>query len=159
MPAIANTSPIILLAKVGKLDLLSALYGEVVIPPAVAAELQAKPEAVSQELEHFLQSVEVRSPKNTTLVRALSVNLGAGEAEVIALGTEAPGVLVIMDDAEGRRVAYGLDLQVTGTLGVLVEGKARRRIPAIAPLLNRLLAEGLWLSERMRRTILDAVGE
>ncbi len=159
MPAIANTSPIILLAKVGKLDLMSALYGEVIIPPAVAAEVRAKPEAVSQELQQFLQSVEVRSPKNVTLVRALSVNLGAGEAEVIALATEIPGVLVIMDDAEGRRVAYGIDLQVTGTIGVLVEGKTRRRIPTIAPLLDRLVAEGLWLSERMRRAILDAVGE
>lgn len=159
MPAIANTSPIILLAKVGKLDLLSALYGEVLIPPAVAAELRAKPEKVSQELEHFLRSVEVRSPKNGTLVRALSVDLGVGEAEVIALATEIPGVLVIMDDAEGRRLARGLDLQVTGTIGALVEGKAHRRIPTIAPLLDRLVAEGLWLSERMRRAILDAVGE
>jgi hypothetical protein len=159
MSAVANTSPVILLAKIGKLDLVSVLYGEVVIPPAVAAEVRAKPDAVSQELEHFLQSVEARSPKNKTLVRALSVNLGAGEAEVIALATEMPGVLVIMDDAEGRRVADGLDLQVTGTVGVLVEGKARRCISTIAPLLDRLVAEGLWLSERMRRTILDAVGE
>ena len=117
MTAIANTSPIILLSRAEHLDLVSALYGEVVIPPAVAGELRAKPESGSQEIEHFLRSVEVRSPRNETLVRALSADLGAGEAEVIAPATEIPGALVIMDDAEGRRVARGLDLRVTGTVG------------------------------------------
>jgi hypothetical protein len=38
---ISNTTPIIALALVRRLDLLHALYQEIWIPPAVAAELRA----------------------------------------------------------------------------------------------------------------------
>jgi hypothetical protein len=159
MPAFVNTSPIILLAKVGRLGLLRTLYGDVVVPFAVATELRAKGEASFHETESFLQSVQVQSLANSMLSRALSADLGAGEAEVIALAADVPGALVVMDGAEGRRVARGLGLYVTGTVGVLTEAKARGHIPAIAPLLDQLVSHGLWLSERMRRIILDAASE
>jgi predicted nucleic acid-binding protein len=48
---------------------------------------------------------------------------------------------------------------VTGLLGILIEAKVRRVVPAVNPLLDQLVAEGLWLSEAMRRNVLDAVGE
>lgn len=54
MAAVADTSPLILLAKVGQLSLLSELYHQVFIPPAVANELRAKPDTVSADLERFL---------------------------------------------------------------------------------------------------------
>lgn len=121
MAAVADTSSIILLAKVGRLGLLRELYGEVFVPPAVAAELRGKPDAASQEVEAFIESPGcVRSPGNILLVERLSASLGTGEAEAIALAAEVPGGLLIMDDAEERRVARGLGLRVTGLLGVLI---------------------------------------
>lgn len=82
-----------------------------------------------------------------------------GEAEAIALASEIPDALLIMDDAEGRRVAQRLGLRVTGLLGVLIEARLRRIVPAVTPLLDQLVAEGLWLSEVMRKRVLDAVDE
>ena len=68
-------------------------------------------------------------------------------------------ILLAMDDSEGRRVARELGLGVTGLLGLLIEAKARGLIPAIGRLLDQLVAEGFWLSEVMRRIVLEAAGE
>lgn len=122
--------------------------------------MRAKPDAASQEVERFLRSPGcVRAPQNTLLVQALSADLGIGEAEAIALGAEIPDGLLIMDDSEGRRVARGLGLRVTGLLGILIEAKTRGLIFAVAPLLDQLIAEGFWVSEAMRRIVLNAAGE
>jgi hypothetical protein len=113
MTAIADTSSIILLAKVGRLAILRELYGEVYVPPVAAAELRAKPDVASQEVERFIGMAGcIRRPENNLLVQALSADLGAGEAQAIALATEVPGGLLIMDDAEGRRAARRLGLGV-----------------------------------------------
>ncbi len=77
----------------------------------------------------------------------------------IALAAEMSGALLIMDDADGRRVARGLGLRVTGVLGVLVEAKCRGFLSEIKPILDALSAEGFWLSESLRRSMLDAVEE
>lgn len=160
MAAIADTSSIILLAKVGRLAILRELYGEVYVPPAVAAELRAKRDVASQEVERFIGMPGcIRPPENALLVQALSGDLGLGEAEAIALATEVPGGLLIMDDAEGRRAARRLVLGVRGLLGVLIEAKTRGLIPQISPLLDQFIAEGFWLGEAMRRIVLDAAGE
>ena len=105
MAAVVDTSPLILLAKVNRLTLLPELYQEVLIPPAVAMELQAKPDALSPELDRLIRSARVQAPENAAQVQALSVDLGMGEAEAIALSLEIPDAILIMDDAEGRRVA------------------------------------------------------
>jgi len=160
MAAIADTSSIVLLAKIGRLALLRDLYEQVHVPPGVVAELQAKPDAASQEVERFLRSPGcVRAPQNTLLVQALSADLGIGEAEAIALAAEIPDGLLIMDDSEGRRAARGLGLRVTGLLGILIEAKARGLISAVGPLLDQLIAVGFWVSESMRRIVLDTAGE
>ncbi len=160
MAAVADTSAVILLAKVERLAILRELYGEVYVPPAVAAELRAKHDVASQEVEGFIGMPGcIRRPQNAALVQALSADLGIGEAEAIAFATEVPDGLLIMDDSEGRRVARELGLRVTGLLGVLIEAKARGLISAISPLLDQLVAEGFWLSETMRRVVLEAAGE
>ena len=159
MAAVADTSPLIFLAKVNRLTLLPELYREVFVSPAVATEIRAKPDTIPPELDRFLGSARVQAPDNLTQVQTFSAFLGMGEAEAIALAMEIPDGVLIMDDAEGRRVARSLGLRVTGLLGILVEAKARKVLPAISPIMDQLVAEGLWISEAMRRSVLDAVGE
>jgi hypothetical protein len=159
MAAVADASPLILLAKIGRLSLLSELYHQVFIPPAVANELRAKPETLSGDLERFLRPETVRSPDDAKRVQALARELGAGESEAIALAAEIPDAMLVMDDAEGRRVARGFGLRVIGLLGVLIEAKARGLLPAVGPVLDRLIAEGFWLSDAMRTMVLRSAGE
>jgi predicted nucleic acid-binding protein len=97
--------------------------------------------------------------QNIQLVRTLGLDLGKGESEAIALAAEIDDAILIMDDADGRRVARALGLQVTGVLGVLVEAKERGFVALVKPILDALGEAGFWLGEPLRRTILDAVRE
>ncbi|MCP4363357.1 MAG: DUF3368 domain-containing protein [Chloroflexi bacterium] len=72
--------------------------------------------------------------------------LDRGEAEVLALVVEHSVRLIIMDERKGRQYAHRLGLPLTGTLGVLLLAKEKELVTAVAPLINRLLENGLYLS-------------
>src|SRR5438445_3414254 len=95
---IANTSPLLYLHQVGQLELLRSLYRLVVAPSAVAQELETggRLGAAVPDLKR-LTWIEVRAAESAVLVPAIN-DLGPGEAEVIALGLENPGSLMILDD-------------------------------------------------------------
>ena len=86
----------------------------------------------------------------------LPVDLGPGEREAIALALETAADLVVLDDQAGRRLARARGLQVTGTVGVLVEARARGLLPALRPELDRLRAAGLWLAEAFYQRLCQA---
>lgn len=90
MAGVADTSPLIFLAKVNRLSLIRDLYHEVFLPPAVATELRAKPDRTLSELNRFIGSSRVQAPGNTTQVETFSAYMGIGEAEAIALAMEIP---------------------------------------------------------------------
>ena len=52
-------------------------------------------------------------------------DLGKGEAEVLALGLEEKGHLLIIDDGLARVIARLQSLKFTGTAGVLLKAKKR----------------------------------
>ncbi len=156
---IANTSPLLYLHQIGHFDLLRALYGGIAVPPAVQAELRAGVQAnlnVS-DLEK-LSWVEVKAVQSKALIPAI-VDLGPGEAEVIALGLESPGSLLILDDQLGRRVAALNHLTYTGTLGVLIKAKQAGLVRSVGPAIQRLRAAGHWLSDELVKLILAQAGE
>ena len=159
MTAVIDSSPLIVLGKVRRLDLLSTLYRDIVMPPAVVDEVLAKSSLVSADLREFVERSEIRAVQDVRLVQTLIVDLGRGEAEAIAVTAEIGEALLVMDDFDGRRVARALGLQVTGVLGVLVEAKYRGVVSGVRPILEAVSGEGFWLSESLRRTVLDAVGE
>ena len=131
MTAVVDTSPIVVLGKIRRLDLLRALYGDVVLPPAVADEVVAKPDAIGPDLREFVTGA-VRPVQDVQLARTLGVDLGRGESEAIALAAEIDDAILVMDDADARRVARGLGLRVTGVLGVLVEAKSRGLVSSVS---------------------------
>ena len=80
MTAVVDTSPLIVLGKVQRLDLVASLYSEVAVPPAVAEEALARPEAIGLDLRQLVTGTAVRPVQNVMLARTLSVDLGSGEA-------------------------------------------------------------------------------
>ncbi len=118
MRVVCNTNPLILLAKIHRLDLLHRLYDEVLVPSKVLKELEAKPTKETKRILVLLQNRKFHL--STTSKRALSEvpkDLGAGEREAIALAVESKADLIILDDKEGRRVARSKGLRVTGNWG------------------------------------------
>jgi predicted nucleic acid-binding protein len=120
---IVNTSPLLYLHQIGLLDLLCCLYTAITIPTAVRRELEiGKAKGVDVpdvQAVKWIQicSVTLSSPLPT------EIDLGQGEAEVIALGLEIPNSLLILDDQLGRQIATFYHLKYTGTLGILIKAK------------------------------------
>jgi hypothetical protein len=160
LKVVINTSPQILLAKIGRLDLLTHLYNEILVPVSVLDELEAKPGREIQKIQALIQAgvFLVQKASNEHLNR-LPADLGVGERETIALAVEREADLVILDDQEGRAIARTRGLSVTGTIGVLVEARERGLISSIRTELDRLIEAGMWLDEVFYHRILQEFGE
>jgi predicted nucleic acid-binding protein len=89
----------------------------------------------------------------------LIMDLGPGEAQVLALALEEPGSLVILDDGFARAVATARGIRLTGTAGVLLKAKQEGHIHAVAPLLDTLRQQGFWLSDATRAAIVALAQE
>jgi predicted nucleic acid-binding protein len=158
-PVISNTSPLFYLHQIQQLDLLRQIYGQVIVPPAVVAELKAgaaKGERVP-EPENF-NWLEISAVPAQTVIKSIP-DLGGGEAEVIELAISLPGSLVIIDDQLGRQIAQAHGLRFTGTLGVLIKAKRSGLVPLLRPLLGHLQTAGMWLSPRIILETLRLAGE
>ena len=117
MLIVSDTSPILNLVAVERLELLKDLYGSIVIPPAVSAELHDNGTFLTMD---WIQVVE---PANRAAVEALHTELDAGESEAIVLAQQLNASLLLIDERLGRRAAAQLGLDVTGLLGILAEAK------------------------------------
>jgi predicted nucleic acid-binding protein len=156
---ICDVSPIQYLHQAGLLDILRLRYGVITIPTAVAAELR---EGLRRGVDlpdlAPLKWMRIRQPERR-LLAAIVADLGAGEREVLALGTAKQDSLVILDDAQGRRHARLLKLNVTGTLGVLLKAKETGLLPALAPVLDRLDRLRFRMDPATRQAVLRLAGE
>lgn len=156
---ISNTSPLLYLHLVKQLDLLAQLYGKVLVPPAVEAELQVGAEqGINVPQIAALSWLKVTPLASDTSI-PLVTDLGRGEAEVIALGLENPDSRLILDDTLARRIARLNKLQFTGTVGIIVRAKQVGLLTAVSPVLSALQKAGLWLSDALVTQVLHQAGE
>lgn len=154
MLIVSDTSPILNLAAIERLELLRDLYQSILIPPAVSAELGNNGVVVMHDW------IEVATPLNRAAVQALRADLDAGESEAIVLALQLNASLLLIDERLGRRAAERLGLRVTGLLGILAEAKKRGLIVACGPLLDAMIVRaGFWIGGRLRAEYLRAVGE
>ena len=88
------------------------------------------------------------------------LQLGAGEAESIALALTEPGTLLLMDEAEGRAAARSRGIVLTGAVGVLISARRKGWIPALKPELLALRSQArFFLGAKFFSDALGAVGE
>ena len=133
MLVVADTTPLNYLVLIAQIDILAVLYTQVVIPSAVAAELQ-HPKAPA------VVRAWIAGPPSWCALRqaqgqpdAALMPLGAGEREAIVLAEELGADAFLTDDLEGREEAMHRGLEVTGTLGILERAALRGLIdlPAV----------------------------
>ncbi len=161
MIIVSNTSPIINLAAIGRLELLHHLYGTIIIPYAVYHEIaiSGHEQAGATEIQTW-QWFERHQVQDVALVRRLERHLDAGEAEAIALAIEMQANLLLLDERRGRAIAKQLGLTVTGLLGILVVAKQQGHLVALKPVLHALITvAGFWIDERLYTWVLESVGE
>lgn len=158
-PVVVDTTPIIALSLANRLDLFQTLYRQVVIPPAVRAELAAggehRPGLAELAAASWIKTVELDDPGRGDLL----ADLDRGEAEVIALAQERKARLVVIDERLGRQQARRLGLPVTGTLGLLLRAKEDGQLTAVRPLVDTLQEGGIYLGARLVEEALRLAGE
>lgn len=157
--AISNTSPLVYLYRIGALEWLAKLFSEVWTSDAVVKELQ----------EGRRRGYDVPDPGDYDWLQVvkpqavpsewLTLDLGMGELETMALALENPSRVVLLDDALARRIAQAAGLQVWGTLRVLLEAKSQGIIDTVEPVIDQLRDSGMWISDRIRQRVLALAGE
>jgi predicted nucleic acid-binding protein len=156
---ICNTSPLQYLHQIGYLELLPRLVSRIVVPTAVAAELEeGRRLGLDLPDPESLPWVDLSESANKQVLR-LVADLGPGETAVLALALERNDAIVILDDALARRHAEVLGLRLTGTLGVLLDAKRAGLVPAVTPLVDELQRLGFRLSRDTRNAFLRLAGE
>ena len=158
----ADTGPLIGLARVDKLDLLRLLYGSVVVPPAVREELGIEsgyPGATVLSAAFAERWITVQSSQGLVIATELAGSLDPGEAEAIALAEERAARFLLIDDAKGRRFARQREIPVVGVAGVLLAAKSAGILAAVAPVLRDLSSAGYRLSSPLTSGVLSQAGE
>ena len=161
MIIVSNSSPLINLARISKLDILHQLYGNIVIPEAVWHEVVVKGYKYpgAKEIKESIW-IKVQTVHNKYLVQALRQYLGAGEAEAIALALELKAELLLIDDHIGRETARHFGLKYIGLIGVLIEAKHKGFINQIKPYLDALRdIAGFRIREELYYRVLQEEGE
>lgn len=159
---VADAGPLIGISRVQHLTLLRQLYGVIVIPERVRAELRLSSHRPGAQriLEAFqagwIHSVPVQNSAQVTLLGRI---IDAGEAEAIQLAIELHADLLLIDDLNGRKAARRKGLPITGTGGILVAAKRAGFLKAVAPVLDELVLAGYRFSPALCQQILKLAGE
>lgn len=156
---IADTSALQYLHQLGLLGVLKTIVGNLVVPRAVADELEA-----GIRLGKNLPSpgsISWMTVVGPTSSRPLprQEDLGRGESEVLLLALERPGAIALLDDRIARQVARLVGVPCVGVLGVLLQAKRSGHVPAVRPLLDRLESLGFRVSKTTKSEVLELAGE
>lgn len=157
---ISDTSPIQYLHQTRLLDLLPVLYGKIIIPQAVADELQ---EGILLGVDlpdvSALSWVEIKGATESLLTLPVTQGLGMGEREVLNLALQTTDSLVLLDDLLAREYAKQIGVSFTGTLGVLLKAKQLGHLTTIASALDILDQLNFRLDPTTRAAVLKLAHE
>ena len=162
MLVVSNTSPLSNLAIIGRLELVHEQVGEVVIPPAVEAELGRNPRPKARAaLEMAMPEGWIRVvPLVCTVPQDLAMALDLGEAEALTLASQANAGLVLLDESAARSRAAQLGVPVTGVLGILRWARQTNRIPSLKTEIQRLRHEArFFIGPALEMALLISVGD
>ena len=157
MTVVVNTTPLISLACVRRLDLLEHLFGRVILAEAVFREIKARQGYAYVEIDQ--PWIEVRPIVGQIYKQLLLSQLDNGEAETIILAQEIQADYVIIDENCGYRLARQAGLPVVRTLSLLLRAKEKGIITHVKPLLDEMVIRGRWYSPAVCRAMLIQAGE
>lgn len=153
MSIVSDTTAITTLLKVEQVDLLSKLFGHLIVPVAVEEELLA----FHSVLPEFIHVHPVT--KGTPRLPGTE-SLGRGEAEAIQLAKELGASLLLTDDRKARVAAEALGVKCAGLAALLVLAKQRGHLDSVSDLLAALAKRGRFhLPQAVRLDTLRAAGE
>ena len=162
MIVVSDTTPLISLIKIGRLELAEQLFGEVQIPDAVYTELIANPqfseEAQQIQNSSFIKRVVIDDSKSVDLLKR-ATGLDQGESEAIILSDTCHADLLLMDEIKGRQVAKQMGLHLMGTVGMLRVAYEEKLFSYedIVKCIEVLRVNGRHISDRLYRQLLESI--
>ncbi len=142
---ISDTSCLIALSKINQLEILRSLYSQIIITKEVFTEY-------GSPLPDWIMIFEV---KNTQKRAELEERLDKGEASSIALALEIDNSTLIIDEIKGRKIAQSLNIDIIGTIGVILLAEKKGIIKDVLEVLFRLVNKGFRLSDKLIDSIIN----
>jgi predicted nucleic acid-binding protein len=146
---LSDTSCLILFEKIGELNLLNQVFGEITITQVIADEYGLT----------IPNWISIQNPIDKKYQRVLEASVDKGEASAIALAVELIDCLLIIDDLKGRNLADAIGIKITGTFGVILEAKLSGKINSVKPLLAKIKQTNFRLSDKLEKQILTKANE
>ncbi len=160
MIVVADSTPLIALARIDQLNPLKELFGAVLIPEAVFREVVTRGKGRPGSEEVFgADWIQVQSPNDNGKVAFLRSDLDEGEAEALVLAEEVSADWIIIDETKARLAAEFIGLRFIGTAGLLLLAKKMGKISAVRPLLDQLKSSKFHISESTYHAILEQAEE
>jgi predicted nucleic acid-binding protein len=141
---ISNTSCLIVLDNIDLLFILKELYGSIIITQEVSGEF-------GKTVPGW---IDVREVKDKKYLRLMENFVDLGEASIITLSLEIDDNIVILDDFKARKLAKKLNINITGTLGIIINAKKKNIISSTKEVLYKLRDKGFRISKELENELL-----
>jgi predicted nucleic acid-binding protein len=166
---VSDSTPLIYLAKIGRLNLLRGVFEKIYVPEAVFNEAVTQGKELNMSDAFIIEKAvgiwiikELVDPKVDAEFRFLDTNtkLGSGEKEALKLCKQLNAVYFIADDREARSVSRILNIKPIGTCGILIQTFRQASITEgdALQILDDLVKVGFRISSAVYRRILDELG-
>jgi predicted nucleic acid-binding protein len=161
---VADAGPLIGLARIARISLLTTLYGPVIVPETVLEELRVDSDRPGARVladalaKGFIEARALPKHRTTDLDR-LSLVLDAGEAAAIVLAQALSCRFLLIDERRGRAIARRHGVPVVGLAGVLLAAKRHGLIEKVEPVLSALSESGYRLSDSLVAEVLRLADE
>lgn len=146
---ISDTSCLIALSNIGLLDVLRDLYQEVIITKEVQAEFGGN-------LPEWIIVSEVKNKDKQAEIEKI---IDKGEASSIALALETKNSTLIIDEVKGRKIAKSFDLDIIGTIGILLLADKKGLITDVLSTILKMVNRGFRLSDTLLNKLIDKYGK
>jgi predicted nucleic acid-binding protein len=159
--AVSNSSPLVSLARIGRLNLLASFYKRILIPVEVQHEVTVAgsglPGAEEVRKANWIEVAAQKSVADPALEQACR-NLGAGERGAILLAKSLQADVVLLDEWKARRIARDAGLSIVGCLGILEAGARTDLVPDLREAYINLLRQGIRFDIRLLQDSLARLG-
>ena len=157
---VSNATPLIYLAKAGRIDLLKKIFGHILIPLEVKVEVVDNGKLLGEKdayvVENAIGEGWIEVLETDTL--SLPIMLDKGEAATLSLAKKLGVEVVLVDEVLARSAAKLLGLTPRGTIFVLLVALKRKKLnlDEFLEVLDELINQGFRLKEEV---YLEAVRE
>ncbi len=164
MIVVSDTTPLISLLKIDRLEILEQLFGEVILPKEVFTELTSNKsyqiEADKIKSKSFITTKTILNSASVDILKR-ATGLDQGECAAIILSDELQADLLLMDEVKGRTVSKQMGHRIMGTIGILMVAYEENELTAeeVKECIEGLKLAGRHIGQKYYRLLLEKLKE